>query len=167
MIQEENRVVRITNIVVTAAAYIAGFVLLALMLLTTADVLGRYFFNLPLTGVFDLTHFAVLIMTFLGLPYCGFQGGHIVIELLYKRLKPATARMLLRLVNLVGCILFLVIAWRAVVQSLDVREFEEASQLLMIPYYPFYWVLAFGSVLFAWVMALHVFVFEPEKENEK
>lgn len=165
MIQEENRVVRATNIVVTAVAYLAGFVLLALMLLTTADVVGRYFFNSPIIGVFDLTHFAVLVMVFLGLAYCGFQGGHIVIELLYDRLSPSTARVLLRLINFVGCILFLLIAWRSAVQSVDVREFREASQLLVIPFYPFYWVVAFGSVLFAWVMALRVFI--PEPENKK
>ncbi len=165
MIQEENRVVRATNIVVTAVAYLAGFVLLALMLLTTADVVGRYFFNSPIIGVFDLTHFAVLIMAFLGLAYCGFQGGHIVIELLYDRLSPSTASVLLRLINFVGCILFLLIAWRSAVQSVDVREFREASQLLVIPFYPFYWVVAFGSVLFAWVMALRVFI--PEPENKK
>lgn len=165
MIQEENRVVRATNIVVTAVAYLAGFVLLALMLLTTADVVGRYFFNSPIIGVFDLTHFAVLVMVFLGLAYCGFQGGHIVIELLYDRLSPSTARVLLRLINFVGCMLFLLIAWRSAVQSVDVREFREASQLLVIPFYPFYWVVAFGSVLFAWVMALRIFI--PEPENKK
>ena len=167
MTQEGNRVVHATNIVVTTAAYVAGFVLLALMLLTTADVVGRYFFNSPVIGVFDLTHFAVLIMTFLGLSYCGFQGGHIVIELLYDRLSPSTASILQRLINLVGCVLFLLIAWRSAVQSVDVREFREASQLLLIPFYPFYWVVAFGSALFAWVMALRVFIPEPKKETEK
>ena len=164
MIGPGQKIARVTNIAVSAAAYAAGTILVSLMLLTTADVIGRYFFNAPITGVFDLTHFAVLTMSFLGLAYCGFRGGHIVIELLYDRLSLPVGRALKRVVNLVGCVLFLLIAWQSVVQSVDVREFNETSQLLMIPYFPFYWVVAFGSVLFALVMALHTVY--PESENE-
>ncbi len=165
MNRDDHPVARATNVVVTAAAYVAGAVLFALMLLTTADVAGRYFFDAPITGVFDLTHFAVLIMTFLGFAYCGFRGGHVAIELIYDRLGPATARLLRRAIELVGCLLFAVIGWRTLVQSIDVRDFNEASQLLLIPYFPFYWLVAFGSILFAFVMALRIFIPEPEKEN--
>ena len=64
---KDNRFARATDSVVTFMAYIASVVLMLLMFITTADVVGRYFFNEPLTGVFDLTHFAVLIMVFFGL----------------------------------------------------------------------------------------------------
>jgi TRAP-type C4-dicarboxylate transport system permease small subunit len=109
----------------------------------------------------------VLIMVFLGLAYCGYQGSHIAIELFYDKLSRPLARALDRLINLAGCLLFVIIAWRAVVQSLDVRDFGEASQLLLIPYFPFYWLLAFGALLFAWVMGLRVFVPEPEPQEER
>lgn len=158
-----SRIERATEIAVTASAYAAGAVLVALMLLTAADVVGRYFFNSPITGVFDLTQLAVLIMVFLGLSYCGFQGGHIVIELIYEKLPPFPARTLRRLIDTAGALLFVVIGWRAVVQSIDVWEFRESSQLLSIPFHPFYWVVALGSFLFAWVMALHVFI--PERRQ--
>ena len=157
-----NSVVRATNVVTSAAAWVAGFVLIALMLLTTADVAGRYFFNSPINGVFDLTHFAVSIMTFLGLAYCGFRGSHVVIELLYDRLPPLGRRVLNRATNLAGCILFGLIGWRTAVQSIDVRDMGEASQMMEIPLFPLYYVVAFGSVLFAWVLGLRVFVPEPE-----
>ena len=52
---KDNRFARATDSVVTFMAYIAGVVLMLLMFITTADVVGRYFFNEPLTGVFDLT----------------------------------------------------------------------------------------------------------------
>ena len=156
MNQNNHVIVRATRIVVTISAYLAGIVLVALMLLTTADVAGRYFFNSPITGVFDVTHFAVLIMVFLGLAYCGFQGGHVAIDILYNQLSRPVAAFLNRIVNLVGCILFGLIAWRALVQSVDVKEFNEASQLVLIPFYPFYYILAFGAALFAFVMALRI-----------
>lgn len=162
MNQNDHIIVRATRLVVTVAAYIAGIILLALMLLTTADVAGRYFFNTPITGVFDITHFAVLIMVFLGLAYCGFQNAHVAIDVVYNQLSPRFAAILNRIVNLIGCILFGLIAWRTMVQSADVKEFNEASQLVLIPFYPFYYILAFGAALFAFVMLLRMFVPAPE-----
>ncbi len=159
---KEGIFARATSVVVTYMAYIASIILMALMLITTADVAGRYFFNQPLTGVFDLTHFAVLIMVFFGLAYCGFRGGHVAIELLYDRLNRRVAKILDRVINLVGATFFLVIAWRTVVQSIDIKEFKESSQLLLIPFYPFYWLVAFGCVVFAIVMLMRIVV--PEQK---
>jgi len=164
--QNDNVIVRSTRLVVTVAAYIAGIVLVLLMLLTTADVAGRYFFNSPITGVFDVTHFAVLIMVFLGLAYCGFQNGHVAIDILYNQLGKGLAGILNRIVNLIGFVLFGLIAWRALIQSVDVKEFNEASQLVLIPFYPFYYILAFGAALFAFVMALRIFVPVREPDSE-
>ncbi len=160
----KDKFVRATDLVTSAAAWAAGAALILLMLLTTADVVGRYFFNSPINGVFDLTHFAVSIMTFLGLAYCGFRGTHVVIELLYDKFPQPAQRILIRVVNLAGCILFGLIAWRTAIQSIDVREMGEASQMMEIPLYPLYYLVVFGAGLFAWVMGLKVFY--PELESE-
>ena len=154
---------RIVQVLVTASAWLAGAVLVALMFLTVADVASRNIVNEPIGGVFDLTHFAVLAMVFLGLSYCGFQGSHVSIELLYNRLPAPAQRWLDRFANLVGAILYALIAWYAVVQADLVRELGEASELLQIPYHPFYWLLAVGAALFALVMLLRIFVPEPPK----
>jgi len=161
-----NKVVRATAAVSTAAAYVAGAVLVLLMLLTTADVAGRYFFDSPISGVFDLTHFAVSIMVYLGLAYCASHGAHVVIELLYDKLPEAAQGLLDRITNLAGCFLFAVIGWRTVVQSLDVREMGEASQMMEIPLFPLYCVVAFGSALFAWVLGLRAIFPEPESDGD-
>jgi len=159
-----NSIVRATDVVATAAAWAAGGALILLMLLTTADVGGRYFFDSPINGVFDLTHFAVAIMVYLGLAYCGIRGGHVVIELLYDRLPRWAQGPLNRLTNLAGCVLFGVISWRTAVQSIDVRDMGEASQMMEIPFFPLYVLVAFGSALFAWVLGLRVFVPQPESD---
>ncbi len=109
-------------------------------------------------------HFAVSIMTYLGLAYCGYRGGHVVIELLYDKLPPSARRALNRITNLAGCALFGLISWRTAVQSIDVREMGEASQMMEIPLFPLYYLVAFGSGLFAWVMGLRVFIPAPESD---
>ena len=164
---DDNALIRATHITVTASAAVAGVVLVALMLMTVADVVGRYFFNSPLNGVFDLTQFSVLVMTFLSFAYCGFRGAHVVIELLYDRIPAGAQFAVRRISNAAGAILFAVIAWRAVVQSIDVRDFNETSQLLTIPYWPFYYVVAFGSALFAIVLAIKTFVDLPEESDDE
>ncbi len=161
----EGLISRITDVVVTAVAGMAGLVLVLLMLMTTAGVIGRKL-GIPINGVFDLTHFTVLIMTFFGLAYCGFRGSHVSIELLYQHLGRRARNVLNRAINLLGCGLFAVIAWQTFLQSYLVREINESSQLLEIPYFPFYWMVAFGAGLFAFVMGLRVFVPEPEVPND-
>ncbi len=166
MLSRDSALVRSTNAAVTASAVLAGVVLFALMILTTADVIGRYFFNAPLGGVVDLTEFSVLLMTFLSFAYCGYRGAHVVIELLYDRFGPGPRAVLRAAANVAGAILFGVMAWRLVVQSIDVRDFAESSQLLTIPFWPFYWVIAFGAALFAWVMVLRLFADLPDESED-
>jgi TRAP-type C4-dicarboxylate transport system permease small subunit len=156
---------RIAQALAAAAAWMAGAVLVVLMILTVADVVSRNILNQPIGGVFDLTHFAVLAMVFLGLAYCSFFGAHVSIELIYDRLPPWAQRLLDGIANLVGAALYLLIAWRSWVQADLVRDLNEASELLQIPKYPFYWLLAAGAVLFALVMVLRIFVPPPEQER--
>ena len=163
----EDAIARVTETIAAAAACAAGAVLVLLMLLTTADVAGRYFLNAPINGVFDLTHFAVSTMTYLGLAYCGWRGAHVVIELLYDRLPRAAQGVLDRVINLVGGVLFALICWRTIIQSIDVREMGEASQMMEIPFFPLYYLVAFGAGLFAWVMVLRAVVPEPRSDAER
>ena len=162
----EGPVARATDRLVTAFAYAAGLVLVGLMLLTTADVAGRYFFNAPLSGVYDFTHFAVLTMVFLGLSYSAWQGAHVVIELLYDYLPARAKTALRRLINVAGAAMFGVIAWQLTIESFDVRAFGEASNITMIPFFPFYWLAALGSAAFAWVMLYRAVVPEPRRDGE-
>lgn len=164
MSTRKDTIVRATDVVISAAAWAAGGVLVLLMVLTTADVVGRYFFNSPIAGVFDLTHFAVSIMAYLGLAYCAMRGAHVAIELLYDKLPKAARGVLDRAINLAGCLLFGLISWRTAVQSIDIRDMGEASQMMEIPLYPLYYLVAFGAGLFAWVLALKAVYPELERE---
>lgn len=61
---------------------LAGLVLFALMLLTTADVLGRFLFNAPVTGTVELTQLMLAALVFLALPVVCWREGHIAVDLL-------------------------------------------------------------------------------------
>lgn len=148
---------RAAKIAATLAAYAAGVVLVVLMTGTVADVLSRFLLNKPLLGVFDLTHFAVVIIVYLGFAYCTYYGGHAAVELLYERLSAPLAHAMDRIIHFAGAAMMGVLAWRAGVDAVQVQQFGQASQLLELPLYPAYWIAAFGSALTAAVMAIQVF----------
>jgi TRAP-type C4-dicarboxylate transport system permease small subunit len=147
-------------------AFCAGAVLVALMLVTVVDVVGRYFFNAPLAGVLDLTQIAVVAMVYLGMAWATWCGAHASISVLYDRLPEPVARMLTRLINACSAALFFVIAWRSAVAGIQIREFGQSSQLLLLPLYPLYWVVVVGCTVTALIFLVQTFnpeLREPEE----
>lgn len=72
-------------------ALISGLAILAMMLLSVANVLGRKLFNLPVPGYIDWMQQAMPIAAFLGIALVQRNGGHIRMDLLIGK---AHGRML-------------------------------------------------------------------------
>lgn len=58
-----------------------GILILAVMLLSVANILGRKLFNLPVPGFIDWLVQTVPLIAFLGIAYCQRLGGHIRMDL--------------------------------------------------------------------------------------
>ena len=56
--------------------------LVAMTLLTTVDVVGRYFLNRPLAGAFELTELAMGAMVFFSLPLVTLRREQVTVDLL-------------------------------------------------------------------------------------
>jgi TRAP-type C4-dicarboxylate transport system permease small subunit len=61
---------------------IGGLVIFLLVFLATANVLGRWFFSLPISGYIDWVEQAMAFFAFLGIAYTQRQGGHIRMDML-------------------------------------------------------------------------------------
>ena len=55
----------------------AAVLLFGLMAVTTVDVIGRYIFNWPLRGGFELTELLLLTLVFAGLPLVSRADEHL------------------------------------------------------------------------------------------
>lgn len=64
-----------------------GVVILLLVLLATANILGRWFFDLPVQGYIDWVEQAMAFMAFMGLSFTQRDGGHIRMDILVGQLK--------------------------------------------------------------------------------
>ena len=118
---------------------IAGILLFCLMTLTCIDVIGRYFFNTPVTGGFELTEMMLASLIFFGLPLVTIRNDHIMVDLL----DPVTPDWLLRIQHVVSCLVCAVatgyLAWRLWLRAGSMAAAgETTAQLkLKIPYLTF------------------------------
>jgi TRAP-type C4-dicarboxylate transport system permease small subunit len=135
-----------------ALALLSGGILILLMAYTVLDVVLRYGFNKPFSGSLETTEFAMSLIVFLAIPYCGWTGGHIAVDLFEKVLDRPSLRLLPAVISFTGAVLFAVIAWRATLETL--ATLPQVSNMLRMPHYPFRFTVAFGSAVFAVVMAV-------------
>lgn len=131
-------------------ALASGGILLLLMVYTVLDVVLRYLFNAPFSGSLEVTEFAMALIVFLAIAHCGWTGGHISVDLFEAALARPGLRYLPAVLSLTGAILFAVIAWCVVVETL--ATLGQVSNMLRMPHYPFRFAVAFGSAMFALVM---------------
>ena len=131
-------------------ALASGVVLLLLMAFIVVDVVLRYAFNKPFSSSKEVTEFAMVLIVFGAIAYCGWTGGHISVDLFDKALDRPRLRYLPSLISFTGALLFAVIAWQATRETIS--QFSQISNMLRMPHYPFRFTVAFGSAVFALVM---------------
>jgi TRAP-type C4-dicarboxylate transport system permease small subunit len=131
-------------------ALASGAILMLVMLGTVIDVVMRYVFNAPFRGSLEFTEFAMALVVWLSMAYCGWKGGHIAVDLMEGWLDRPALRWLPGLLSLVGAVLFGVMAWQIVLETLDTMS--KVSNMMRTPHYPFKLIVAFGAAMFALVL---------------
>jgi tripartite ATP-independent transporter DctM subunit len=125
-----------------------------MMLLTSADVCGRYFFDRPVLGAYDLTQLMMVVVVFFCIAYTQVNKGHVGVTVIVDRLPEKTQAPIESAGHFLGLILFSLIAWQSVVKANIMRIGGATTALLGVPTYPFFLVIAFGSVLMCLVLLL-------------
>lgn len=137
---------------VRGLAVVSGCAIMAMMLLTCADVFLRYILNAPIEGTLDLTQMLMVITVFFGLAYCGWTGGHVAVDFIHELLPAKTIVALAVAVNAAGAVAMLAMGWESIQTSLVYMLTGETPMTVMIPKYPFVWVAAFGSLTYAAIL---------------
>jgi TRAP-type transport system small permease protein len=125
----------------------ASIILLAMMLLTTVDVVARYVFNRPLRGAFEVTELLLLVLIFAGLPLVSFSDGHAVMDFIDRPLGPRARRGLERIVQAVGAALMFLLAWMVWLKADRIWAYRDATDVLRIVYGPFVYFMAVALAL--------------------
>lgn len=108
--------------------------IIPLMLLTSADVIGRVAWARPFPGIVELSSYMLDVFILLGLAYTQQVKGHVRVSMLTSRL-PQRAQIFLEIVvTILSLFIMALLAW----QGLVVGMAETAvSDMLRIPQRPF------------------------------
>jgi TRAP-type C4-dicarboxylate transport system permease small subunit len=125
----------------------ASIILLAMMVLTTVDVVARYVFNRPLRGAFEVTELLLLVLIFAGLPLVSFTNEHAVMDFIDRVLGRRALRGLQGGVELASALLMFGLAWLVWGKADRIWAYRDATDVLRILYGPFVYFMALALAL--------------------
>jgi TRAP-type mannitol/chloroaromatic compound transport system permease small subunit len=131
------------------AAKVTCYLVFAIMLVTTLDVVARYVFNRPLLWGWLVNRqlFGVFIL-FAGV-YTLFKGEHVRIEILYDYF-PARLKRIAKWIGLLAFVSFMgVLVWQSAWMGWNsLMMNEKAAGAFRIPWYPFKLLIPAAAFLF-------------------
>jgi TRAP-type transport system small permease protein len=125
-----------------ALELVIAVVLFAIMVLTGADVIGRYVFSRPIGGTDELIAAGMAILIFGSLPIVALRNEHITIDTVTGLMRGAVKEIQARLVNLVSALALAFLAYRLLAIAEKMSRTGEHSSLLHIPHGALAYVLA-------------------------
>lgn len=141
-------IARGTQAVAHAFHVIAGVLILATMLMTVVDVLGRATIAAPLQGSVELTSLAMVAIVYLGLAHAHHKGDHIKVDLLYQRAGRRLRRAMDVVADAITVLVLAAMAWQ-LVQYWDVLSAGGRSTgVLGVPLAPLAWVAVAGTLVY-------------------
>jgi len=137
---------RISKLLNQILMSIAGLFLIAMILLTCANVFLRLVW-IPVSGTFELMGYFGAVLTAFALAYTQIKKGHIAVDIVVLGFSK-TVQKILNAVNDVICMsFFAVVAWQIGKYAGTLWETGEVTETLQIIYYPFTYGVAFGCAV--------------------
>lgn len=147
--QQKNQVTRLSLVTNRLLTHVGSIALALLMFVTVADVIGRYFFNRPLPGTFELTEMLMVFIVFLALGLAQHHNEHISLDLAYNyfpsRLKKGTDLI----VDLVNLVVVAAITWQLYDYSVRMLDGNYTTAVLQLPIHPFVIAAVTGAASYA------------------
>lgn len=148
----------ILRVISTIITSVAAACLLALMLLTFADVLGREFFNKPLTFSVELTKLAMGLTVCLAFGTTTVSGRHISVDLIQGLVGKRIYGLLLRVSSVLLLVFFGVLAWGLFGKARQFADDGLATQVLFFPIAPVVYGMSVACLAAAAIAAVMVVV---------
>ncbi len=145
----------------------AALILFALVGVTCVDVVGRYLFDAPLAGAFELTEVLVAALVFAALPLTTERREHIEVDLLAGLFTVPVGRLVSAFAGLFSAALLATFAWRLATHAMRTLEDGAVTNALGIPLAPFGFLAAFACLVSAFIAFLRGVQPAPEDEDDR
>lgn len=127
--------------------YVAVLMLSVMVLLGTADVIARYFFNSPIKGALEINGLLLAGSIFMIMGYVQAKRTNIRLELFIDK-YPKRPRLIVDLiVDFLTLALFVLIAWQSFALAWKDIDYGRLIENIYLPIYPFEFLLTFGAVM--------------------
>lgn len=143
------------RVLVLASAWVAGFGILFMALVTCADIILRRF-GASITGAYDIVRIAGGATIASALPLTTAVKGHVAIEYFFHRLRRGGRIVVDSAMRALQCALFLFAARAFHVRALRLFRSGEVMPTLQCPTYPLAWFIAAMCLLTALVSFFHL-----------
>ena len=137
-------------------AIAGGMLMIGVVLMTVISVLGRYLFNAPIPGDYELTELACGIAVFAFFAHCHARSGNIVVEFFTGRLRARHKTALATVHNIAFSLVAGLITWRLFVGGMHKLQDGETTLFLGIPLHWAYFPALLGAGLLTAICVLVV-----------
>jgi TRAP-type C4-dicarboxylate transport system permease small subunit len=130
---------RLYDGIIFGMAYVAGFLMVAMMLTIFIDVVLRNLDYQSSSHFFTFSEYALLLVPCFGAPWLVRERGHVYVEIALNYLPDAGKRNAIRLIGVICIAVCLVLAWYGfevtiknfVQNDMDVRSFDMPRWLIV------------------------------------
>jgi len=147
-----------------ALGVIAAAVLFAMMMLTAADVVGRYVLNRPVPGAFEMTEMMLAALIYCGLPLVSQRREHIVIDTFDYLMSRGVKRGLDMAAEVLCSATLFGLAWLVFGRAARVASYGDTTNVLKLPLAPVAYLMAsmllVGAIIHLWL------IFVPHGEDD-
>ena len=137
-----------------ALGFAASVILFGMMMITFVDVIGRYVFNRPLQGAFEVTELMLLVLIFAGLPLVSHADEHVTMDFIDHLFKERGRRVLISIAHAVVAITLLGLSWLIWVKAGKISGYGDTTDVLRIAVGPFVYfmaaMIALSGLIHAW-----------------
>lgn len=133
---------------------LAALTLLFIMLLTCADVAGRYLLNEPVPGALEVTEFVMGALIFTSLPLVTLRQEQVTVDLFEKFIPRFIKPAMHILLNAVSCACLAVISWRLWIKAGEMFSNGEFTAVLHVKIWPLVYYMSVQAAVTAFVLFL-------------
>lgn len=157
--QSESRFRRVVRWITEGMVIISAIMLAVMMLISTADVVGRELFLRPIDGAWEIVSMAFIICGAMAIGYTQLVKGHIQINLVSDRLTKrgrAGLFILSYLICLAGCAL---VTWQGWLRAWDYMHKTVGGETITlgITLWPFMLIFTIGFFWLAFILLLDIY----------
>jgi TRAP-type C4-dicarboxylate transport system permease small subunit len=137
---------------------IAGAVLFAMMMLTAVDVVGRYVFNRPVAGAFEVTEMMLAALIYCGLPLVSQRRDHIVIDTFDYLMSRGVKRGLDMMAEVLCSLTLFGLAYLVFGRAARVAQYGDTTTVLRLQLAPVAYLMAVMLLVAAIIHLWLIFV---------